>query len=171
VKGMKGITMNHRLGPCAVAGLLVGLFALAATRVGVAQAQLPDGPGKAETVRVCGTCHPPDRAAAVRLTKAGWQETISKMVSLGAKGSDEDLEAVLTYLSTNFKGEGRKPLNLNTATSIDLESIVGLLRKESAAVIAYRKANGPCKTLDDLKKVNGLDFAKIEERRDRLVCF
>jgi competence protein ComEA len=160
-----------RLGHFTLAALFVGLFALAAAQVGKAQGQLPDGPGKEETVRTCGTCHPADRAASVRLTRAGWQDTISKMVSLGAKGTDQDLEQVLTYLSTNFKGEGRKPLNLNTATSIDLESIGGLLRKESAAWIAYRKASGPCKSIDDLKKVSGLDFKKIEERRERLVCF
>jgi competence ComEA-like helix-hairpin-helix protein len=149
---------------------LVGLFAAAAAQVG-AQAQLPEGPGKAETVRLCGTCHPADRAASVRLTRAGWQDTIGKMVGLGLKASDQDLETVLTYLSTNFKGEARKPLNLNTATSIDLESIGGFLRKESAAWIAYRKQSGPCKTIDDLKKVAGVDFKKVEERRDRLVCF
>jgi competence protein ComEA len=160
-----------RLRHCVLAGLFVGLFAFSAARVGVAQAQLPEGPGKAETMRVCGTCHPADRAAAVRLTRAGWQDTINKMVGLGAKASDQDLEAVLTYLSTNFKGEARKPLNLNTATSIDLESIGGFLRKESAAWISYRKAQGPCKTIDDLKKVAGVDFKKVEERRDRLVCF
>jgi competence protein ComEA len=156
---------------CALAGTFVALFAFAASRVGMAQGQLPEGPGRAETVRICGTCHTPDRAASVRLTRAGWQETIGKMVGLGAKGTDQELETVLTYLSTNFKGEARKPLNLNTATSIDLESICGLLRKESAAWIAYRTKQGPCKTLDDLKKVNGVDFKKIEERRDRLVCF
>lgn len=160
-----------RLQSCALAGVLVGVFGLAASRVGVAQTQLPEGPGKEETVRMCGTCHPADRAASVRLTRAGWQETMGKMVSLGAKGTDQELETVLTYLSTNFKGEARKPLNMNTATSIDLESIGGFLRKESAAWIAARKAQGPCKTLDDLKKVNGVDFKKIEERRDRLVCF
>jgi competence protein ComEA len=153
------------------AGLFAGLFALAASRIGSAQGQLPDGPGKEETIRICGTCHPTDRAASVRLTRAGWQDTIGRMVSLGAKGTDEELETVLTYLSTNFKGEGRKPLNLNTATSIDLESIGGFLRKESAAWIAYRKQQGPCKSIDDLKKVAGVDFKKIDERRDRLVCF
>jgi DNA uptake protein ComE-like DNA-binding protein len=37
--------------------------------------------------------------------------------------------------------------------------------------IAYRNKNGPCTKLDDLKKVVGVPFKKIEERRDRLVCF
>jgi hypothetical protein len=160
-----------RLGHFTLAASFVGLFALAASQIGKAQGQLPDGPGKDETTRICGTCHPADRAASVRLTRAGWQDTIGKMVGLGAKGTDQELEQVLTYLATNFKGEGRKPLNLNTATSIDLESICGFLRKESAAWIAARKAQGPCKSIDDLKKVSGVDFKKIEERRERLVCF
>jgi len=41
---------------------------------------------------------------------------------------------------------------------------------QSAAVIAHRTKHGSCKTLDDLKKVPGLDFRKIQRRRDRLVC-
>jgi competence protein ComEA len=60
---------------------------------------------------------------------------------------------------------------MNSATSIELESVAALLRKEAAAWIAYRTKNGPCKTLEDLKKVQGLPFKKIDERRDRLVCF
>jgi competence protein ComEA len=136
-----------------------------------AQAQMPEGPGKDAVVRMCGTCHPVERAASVRLTREGWQDTIGKMMTLGAKGSDEDVKAVLEYLSTHYKGEAGKPLNLNTATSIDLESITMFLRKESAAWIAWRSKNGPCKTVDDLKKVPGVDFKKIDERRERLVCF
>src|SRR5688572_11658046 len=134
------------------------------------QDSFPDGPGKDITVRVCGTCHPSARGAAVRLTRAGWRNVIAKMVSLGAKGSDEELAAVLDYLSANFKGDAPKPVNMNTAPAIDLESVAGLLRREAAALIAYRKKHGPCKTLQDLKKIPGIDFRKIERRRDRLVC-
>ena len=150
------------------AWLVVAL--LACTARAAAQDSFPDGPGKDITVRVCGTCHPSARGAAVRLTRAGWQNVIAKMVSLGAKGTDEELAAVLDYLSANFKGEAPKPVNLNTAPAIDLESVAGLLRKEAAALIAYRSKQGPCKVLEDLKKVPGVDFRKIERRRDRLVC-
>lgn len=139
--------------------------------VALAQVQLPDAPGKDETVRVCGTCHEVERAASVRLTREGWQDTIAKMVDLGATGSDDERAKVLDYLAEYFKGEALRPLNLNSATAIELESIVGLLRKESAAWLAHRKASGPCKSLDDLKKVPGVPFKKIDERRDRLVCF
>ena len=141
------------------------------TVVSLGRVQLPDAPGKDETVRLCGTCHEPQRAAAVRLTREGWQDTIAKMVALGAKGSDEEFAKVLDYLAEHFKGEAARPLNLNTATAVELESIVGLLRKESAAWIAHRKASGPCKSLEDFKKIPGVPFKKIDDRRDRLVCF
>jgi competence protein ComEA len=139
--------------------------------VGLAQVRLPDAPGKDETVRICGACHEPERAAAVRLTREGWQESIAKMVALGAKGSDEELEKVLDYLAEHFQGDALRPLNLNSATAIELESIAGLLRKEAAAWIAHRTKAGPCKSLDDFKKVPGVPFKKIDDRRDRLVCF
>ncbi len=147
------------------------VLALGAVRPAAAQTTLPEGPGKETTVKICGTCHPAERGVAVRLTREGWQELISRMVSLGAKGTDAELQATLEYLATHFEGDALKPLNLNKANSVELESIVGLLRKESAAWIAYRAKHGPCTALEDLKKVPGLDFAKIEKRRDRIVCF
>lgn len=139
--------------------------------LGLEQVQLPDAPGRDETVRVCGTCHEPQRAASVRLTREGWQDTIAKMVALGAKGSDEEFAKVLEYLSEHFEGDAPRPLNLNSATAIELESVAGLLRKEAAAWIAHRKKAGPCKSLDDFKKILGVPFKKIDDRRDRLVCF
>ena len=151
----------------AAAGSLAGVGGTRAR----AQDPFPDGPGKDVTVRICGTCHPSARGAAVRLTREGWQDVIAKMVSLGARGTDEELAAVLDYLATNFKEDAPKPVNMNTASAIDLESVAGLLRREAASVIAYRAKHGPCKTLDDLKKVPGVDFRKLDKRRDRLVCF
>src|SRR5262245_19942534 len=150
-----------------VVGLIVGVMA----RGLQAQGQFPDGPGKDETVRLCGTCHEPQRAASVRLTRRGWQDAITRMSGLGMKASEGELAQVLEYLSEHFKGEALKPLNLNRASAIELESVAGLLRKEAAAWIAHRTKVGPCKSLDDLKKVAGVPFKKIDERRDRLVCF
>lgn len=159
---------GRRAWPTAIATGLVAFAVLALP--GIAVAQLPDGAGRAETVKVCGTCHAPERGASVRLTRDGWEDVITKMVGLGAKGTDAELAAVLDYLATNFKGEGVVPLNLNRATSVELESIGGFLRKESAAWIAWR-AKRPCKALDDLRAVPGVDFTKIDKRRAHLVCF
>jgi competence ComEA-like helix-hairpin-helix protein len=151
--------------------LLAAGVVLSSAVSAAAQDPFPDGQGKDVTVRICGQCHPAARGAAVRLTRAGWQDVIGKMVTLGAKGTEAELTAVLDYLAEHFEGDAPKPINLNTAKSIDLESVAGLLRKEAAALIAYRTKHGPCTALEDLKKVPGLDFSKINRRRDRLVCF
>lgn len=131
---------------------------------------LPEGPGKDLTVRTCGLCHDARRAASVRLTRDGWAAVIDSMILRGAKLSEDELPVVLEYLATHFLGEAARPINVNTAPPIDLESGAGLLRREAAAVVQYREKHGPFKTLDDMKKVPGLDFAKIEKRRDFLVA-
>jgi len=130
---------------------------------------LPDGPGKDVMVKACGTCHEGRRAASVRLTREGWAAVIEDMQKRGARVSEQEFPVVLDYLATHFLGEALQPLNLNTASQIDLEAAGGLLRREAAAVIRYREQNGRFKTLDDLKNVPGLDFKKIDSRRDALV--
>jgi competence ComEA-like helix-hairpin-helix protein len=135
-----------------------------------AQTVLPDAPGKDVTVKVCASCHAAETVASVRHTPEGWRDVIAKMVAAGAEGTEQELETVFQYLSTQFPAEAQKALNLNTATAIELESVAGLLRKEAAAVIAHREKNGPCKKLEDLKKIAGLDYKKIEARKERLAC-
>jgi competence protein ComEA len=132
---------------------------------------MPDGPGKEITVKICGICHEARRAASVRLTRDGWSSVIEDMVKRGAKGSEDELALVLDYLSANFLGEAPRPINVNNAPQIDLESVIGLLRKEASAIITYREKNGPFKKIEDMKKVPGLDYKKVEAAKDRIVCF
>ena len=131
---------------------------------------LPDGPGKDVVVRTCSTCHDPIRIASLRLTEEGWTGVVEDMLKRGAKATPDEQQTIVGYLTTNFLGEAPRPINVNTAPAIDLESVAGLLRREAAAVIEYREKNGPFKTLDDMKKVPGLDFKKIDTQRDRLVA-
>jgi competence protein ComEA len=156
----------------------LGVFLAAAVALAAGQAPqmlvpsgegMPDGPGKDVTVKACGTCHEARRAASVRLTRDGWAAVIDGMMKRGAKVSDEEFPIVLDYLATHFLGQAPQPLNLNTASQIDLEAAGGLLRREAAAVIRYREQHGRFKSVDDLKKVPGLDFKKIESRRDAVV--
>lgn len=130
---------------------------------------LPAGPGRDATLKVCSGCHHVRIVASLRLTRDGWAGVVKDMVKQGATGTDEELAQVLDYLSANFLGEAPRPINVNTAPAIDLESVIGLLRSEAKALIAYREKT-PCKAIDDLKKVPGLDFKKIEAARDRIVC-
>lgn len=133
-----------------------------------AHAQLPDGPGKAETQKICSQCHELERSISLRQDRAGWQATINKMVDLGAKASDADLTKVLDYLSTHYPADEVPRININKARAIDLEAGLTLRRSQAAAIIEYREKNGPFHSIEDLKKVPGIDFAKIEAKKDRL---
>jgi competence protein ComEA len=133
-----------------------------------AWAQLPDGPGKAETERLCSQCHELARSISLRQDRAGWEATVDKMVSLGAKATDKETGEVIDYLAAHFAAEDVPRINVNKARAIDLESGLTLRRSEAAAIIEYRTKNGPFKSIDDLKKVPGIDAAKIEAKKDRL---
>jgi len=142
---------------------------VALTAPAIGQSQLPDGKGKDTVIKVCGNCHEADRSAAVRLSREGWQTMIDNMKTQGATGTDAEFAEVLDYFSTHFLGEAARRLNLNTATQIQLESVAGLLRSQAATLLKYLEKN-PCKELSDLKKVQGVDYKKLEERKDFLVC-
>jgi competence protein ComEA len=148
---------------------LCALLATAPALYAATTTQLPDGPGKQVTIRICGTCHSPERAASLHQTRRQWEATISKMVSMGATGTDDELTAVLQYLAKNFPPAPVKPIDINTASAIDMESSLLLLRSEATAVIQYRTEHGDFKSLDDLRKVPGLDFQKIEKNKARIV--
>lgn len=135
-----------------------------------AQAQvLPDGPGKAETERLCKGCHELARSVSLRQDRAGWETTMKKMVAMGIKGSDQEFNLVLEYLVKNYPAEEVPPLNINKATAIELESRLSLRRSQASAIIRYRNENGNFKSIDDLKKVPGIDLEKIEAKKDRVV--
>src|ERR1700752_3438682 len=94
-------------GLCSFAGAATLMCAFAA---GFGQdGDLPDGPGKAETPRVCGKCHLLDQATSLRQGQEAWSQTISKMVELGAEGSDAEFTAILNYLVKNFGSRNSTP--------------------------------------------------------------
>lgn len=144
--------------------LLAALAMFAAS----ARAQLPDGPGKEQVQRICKQCHELERSIAPRLNREGWKGTIDKMITLGAQGSDEDFELILDYLSKNYPAEAVPKINVNRATAIQLESGLTLRRSQSAAIIAYRTKHGPFKSIEDLKRVPGIDAEKIQAKKDRM---
>jgi competence protein ComEA len=131
-------------------------------------AQLPDGPGKAETTHLCSECHEIERATSVRQDSAGWQETVNKMTSLGMTGTDAEIRTVLGYLTKSFPADAIPKLNVNTALQIELESVLDLRRSQAAAVIEFRTKNGKFHSMEDLKKVPGLDGAKLDAKKDRV---
>ena len=145
----------------------VSLFAFL---MGCAYAQLPEGgPGRAETEKLCKQCHEVARSVSLRQDRDGWNNTITKMVALGMKGTDSDFALVVDYLVKNFPAEEVPKVNVNKASAIELESGLTLRRSQAAAIIAHRAKHGNFKSLDDLKMVPSLDAAKIEAKKDRII--
>lgn len=130
---------------------------------------LPDGPGKAETQKLCAQCHELDKSFSQNQDRAGWQRTIEKMVAFGMKSTEQETRAVLEYLVTHFPADEVPKINVNKAEAIELESGLSLRRSQAAAIIQYREKHGPFKSIADLKKAPGVDAAKIEAKKDRLI--
>lgn len=129
---------------------------------------LPEAHGKSETMKVCGTCHEVARVTSMHLDRAGWQTEMEKMIALGAKGSPEEFESVLDYLAKSFPAEEIPKVRINSARAIELEAGLTLRRSEAAALVAYRGKHGDFKSIEELRKVPGLDFAHLESKKDRI---
>lgn len=67
--------------------------------------ELPEGPGKAITKRMCSTCHALTTVTKKRASQDQWGIIVDRMVGLGAKGTDEEVEIVIDYLTANFGPE------------------------------------------------------------------
>jgi competence protein ComEA len=130
--------------------------------------ELPAGPGRDNLIRVCSKCHSPLNVVANGQSHAGWEDTISKMVGFGADGTDDDYNAILEYLAKNFPPPNAAKVNVNTATAQQLSTGLQLTPAQADAIVQYRTANGAFKTIDDLKKVPGLDAAKLDALAARL---
>lgn len=60
-------------------------------------------------------------------------------------------------------------VNINTASKeVLMTEIKGVGEKRAEAIIAYRKENGPFKSVDDLANVSGVGESIVEKNKDVL---
>jgi len=128
---------------------------------------LPDGKAKAIVQTACSECHGLDQVVSNPMSSEKWRATVNKMVKKGASVSPDQIDMVVEYLSVYF---AQDKINVNTASSQDLQTGLQFTAAEADAVVAYRKANGDFKDLAALGKVSGVDAKKIELRKD-LIAF
>ena len=62
----------------------------------------------------------------------------------------------------------RGPVNLNTATNVDLEALPGVGPATATAIVEDRTRNGPFASVDDLERVPGIGPAKLAALRDQV---
>jgi competence protein ComEA len=131
----------------------------------VAQAQdLPTGKGKDVVEEVCGACHGADLVASRRATKQGWGYIVDDMVSRGATATNDQIAQINEYLTKNF-GQ----VNVNKAPAAEIASVLEVTAAQADAIVKYRTDKGDFKTIDDLKKAPGLENAKLDTKKDRVV--
>jgi competence protein ComEA len=126
---------------------------------------LPDAPGKETFVMVCSMCHSPNAVIGKQGNKQWWQSKVTEMLQESTDIPSSDVDTIVAYLAKNFPVV---KINVNKAAAKDLETRLELTTKESEAIVQYRQVQGNFKTLDDLKKVPGLDAVKIESKKGLL---
>ena len=140
---------------------ILGFLLMSAAPPMIAQDVLPEGTGKAALLKDCHGCHPPESIAAKRYDREGWEKIITKMIDAGATGTDDEFNLIADYLTEHFP----KQVNVNKASAAVLAQVLGIASKDADAVVAYRQKNGDFKTMEDLKKVPGIDAAKLDPKK------
>jgi cytochrome c5 len=90
----------------AITGALLLSGAASAQQPAKAPAGFPDAPGKDVLTSKCFQCHGPSMWSAQRQDRRAWEATLYRMVGRGALWSDDEIQAMASYLGTTY---GRKP--------------------------------------------------------------
>ena len=131
--------------------------------------ELPPGEGRDVVIRVCAKCHSPNIILAYGQNRVGWENAITKMARLGAKGTDEDYSDIADYLTANFPPSAVQKVFVNMASETQLSAILDISVDDAKAIIAYRDKIKGFKSIEDMKSVPNADAKKIDAKKDHLV--
>jgi competence ComEA-like helix-hairpin-helix protein len=127
--------------------------------------QLPEGPGRATTQRLCGACHGFGNFVRRRETRDGWNSVIEDMIRRGAKGEEEEWAEVSDYLVAQFSP---RTVNVNQAAAAEIAEALQLKPALAEAIVKHRQSNGPFQAFEDLEKVPGLSLPALEGKRAQI---
>ena len=72
-----------------------------------------------------------------------------------------------TSISTNTTGKNQNTkVNINTATQTELETLPGIVPSTASKIVSYRKENGKFKSIEEIKKVNGIGESKYKKIKE-----
>lgn len=79
------------------------------------------------------------------------------------------IAAVFLSLLLSFGIAHASPIDINTADAKALATAMkGVGEKRAEAIIAYRTQHGPFKSVDELRKVDGISARIVEDNRQRV---
>ena len=53
-------------------------------------------------IRVCSSCHEPEKVADQEFDAAGWKSVVDQMAAEGASATDEEFDTIVKYLAKAF---------------------------------------------------------------------
>ena len=106
---------------------------------------------------VCTVCHAASQFLTTPRSGIRWQQVYDEMSGLGAIGTDDQLDRVVTYFQKNLT-----VINVNTSPADDLGPTLQVSDDVVAAVMA-RRAQHSFIGIDDLGKIPGIDRSVLEK--------
>ncbi len=79
---------------------------------------------------------------------------------------DSPLGTSEPFLAVNTNGQNADKLDINTATKAELTLLPGIGEVKAEAIIAYREANGPFASAEDLLQVHGIGPKTLDDLRE-----
>ena len=80
------------------------------------------------------------------------------------------LVALLLSLAMAGSALAAEKVNINTADAATLDRVlVNVGPSKAEAIVAYRKANGPFRSAEQLAEVKGIGLRTVEQNRERIV--
>jgi len=121
---------------------------------------LPQGSRVADALEAAGG--PTDEADLVRvnLVKRVYDEEQIYVPQLGEENPP------LPPPSGSSGGQAGGKININTATTAELETLPGIGPVLGQRIVDYRKANGPFAAIEDIKNVSGIGEGIFEEIKE-----
>lgn len=78
-------------------------------------------------------------------------------------------KSVLLSLVLSFAAFASSPVDINSADAATLaKGLTGIGQAKAEAIVAWREANGPFLSADQLVQVKGIGLATVEKNRDRI---
>ena len=99
--------------------------------------------------------------------KAGGMTADEAVIYVAKEGEDVPaLGSSESPATSSAPAEKTGKVRLNRATESELQTVSGIGQKRAQDIIAYREANGPFRSVDDLKNVSGIGEKTLEKLRD-----
>ena len=108
-------------------------------------------------VAVCTACHSSAQFLTAARPYLRWEQTMQDMLDRGAKGTDEQLDHVLSYLVKNIT-----IVNVNSSPPDQLGMTLQIPSEVADDIVAKRTAH-PFTNVDELKAVKGINPEVVQK--------